>query len=543
MLSLAGVASAQLPAKPVNLYDSAHFYYQKKDFKKAFYFYDTYYRDTTHGQSNYDTYYAAVAACQAGFPKEAAFYLMRSAAIGYDYPAYDTFANDPLNACLRTLPEWQRFIVPFRIKADSAAAALKAIGDILSDTTIRVNRTLLSDTGYWWRYADQHNARQLLQAIKDFSAYPLPKQNGHWTVYSQPVNDTLSAPFLCWIPANYHPAHAAPLYVFLHGGVSGPKNFGLPAYQPSQQQDLLKKAMEQGAFIIFPFAKKTFNWLRHQQAFETILSEIARVKSLYHIDDNSVYIGGHSDGGRGAFWFAINRATPFAAFYGICYYPSVYTGNTSLRNLHNGAPFYGISATNDALFPPSLVFSVIQYDQKAGGNWHPFEIMGNHGLPYAAPEKVQFLFDSLLTRKRNPKPNHLVWETDNTVNGRYDWVSINKLDTARDPADWHTPLLPVISGKDGKSAPAHFLPHRSGAVSADFHDNVFTILTSRVGNLTVYLLDGMIDPDKPIRIYINGKLRFQGKIKPDKQVILSEFLQTMDRAALPLNRLTFDVGY
>lgn len=539
MIQLVSAVIAQAQNKPANLYDSAHVYYDKKDFKKAFYFFDTYYSDTTHGQSNYDTYYAAVAACISGNKEKAAYYLNISANIGYDLSSYKTFAEDPLNTCLRNMPEWKKFIEPFKAKADSAAAALKIITDELNDSTKRINNALLSNTEYWNKLAEKSSAEQLLKAIQQFNKYPNLKSAGRWTLYYHKVNDTLQAPFLCYIPKNYKPDQKRPLYVFMHGGVSGPKNFGNPSYEPNSQKELFKRAFEQNAFIIFPFARKSFNWLQHQDAFETIIGEIAQVKSLYNIDDNKVYIGGHSDGGRGAVWFAMNQATPFAAFYGICYFPSIYTGNTSLRNMHNQAPFYGISATKDNLFPLATVKSIIDYDKNEGGNWKRFEVVGTHGLPYRTPDSIYFVFDSLLTNTRNPTPHKILWETDNIKNGRYYWLAINELDTAATPAPWHTPLNPQVVNKDGKQGKIIFAKHKSGAFTASVVNNKINISTSCVKELTLYLTAGLVDIRKPVVVNINGVQKFQGIIKLDKNIMLSEFLKTKDRSMVLLNKFTF----
>jgi predicted esterase len=483
-----------------------------------------------------------VAACQAGQTEKIGYYLRRSAEIGYDLSSYSTFADDPLAICLHGRPEWQAFIGPYKLKADSAMKALKAITDILNDTTLRVNRSLLSDDAYWQNLAAKSTAEQLIKKIQKFNQYPSPKRTGIWTLYHLKVNDTLTAPFLVYIPKAYDAKKASALYVFMHGGVGGPKNFGNPAYEPNSQAEFFKRAFTQNAFIIFPFGKKTFNWLYHQEAFETILNEVRQVKSLYHIDDNRVYIGGHSDGGRGAVWFAMNQATPFAAFYGICYFPSIYTGNTILRNLHNQPPFYGISATNDQLFPLGMVNNVLDFDVQAGGNWHRSVIKGTHGLPYATPDSIYFLFDTLARNRRDPAPKHLTWETDDIKNGRYYWVSIKQLDTTATPAAWHTPLNPTITNKDGKTGKANFSKHKSGAIEANVIGNVISIRASCVKSIGIDIVPGLVDLAKPVTIMINGQEKFKGLIKPDKAQILAGFLADKDRTMLTLTSMTFQLN-
>jgi hypothetical protein len=110
-LYFSSISPTAAQEKTVNLFDSAATYYQKRDFQKAAYFYDTYYLVQKHGQSNYDTYRAAVSSSHTGNMKNAGYYIRRSGEIGYDYsglyeyPSYDKFVDDPINAPLRDLPE------------------------------------------------------------------------------------------------------------------------------------------------------------------------------------------------------------------------------------------------------------------------------------------------------------------------------------------------------------------------------------------------------------------------------------------------------
>jgi hypothetical protein len=237
LTSMLSVSRVFAQTQTVNLYDSARVYYEKRDFKKAYYFYDTFYLDPKHGQSNYDTFYAAIAACQAGQTEKIAYYLRRSAEIGYDLSSYNTFANDPLAACLHDRPEWKTFIEPFKWKADSAMRALKAITDVLNDTTIRVEHTLLTDEAYLRKLSAKSTPQQFLKRIQGFNNFPSPKRTGIWTLYHIKLSDTLTVPFLVYIPQKYITKNATPLYVFMHGGVGGLKNFSNPAYEPRSQAD------------------------------------------------------------------------------------------------------------------------------------------------------------------------------------------------------------------------------------------------------------------------------------------------------------------
>ncbi len=530
---------AQPQSSSRSMQDSARLYFEKKDFLKAFSFYEAYYSDPNNPESNYDTFDAAVAACHAGQMQKAIHYLQRSAEIAYDLVRYDLFANNQDARCLHQLPEWKHYITEYKRKADSFALAIKKITDILYDSTTRVNKSLFTDTNYWNNLAGKNTPLQLMKLISSFNNYPTPGATGHWTVYHMRVRDSLEVPFLFYIPKNYQPTRKTPLYIYLHGAVRGRSQFPPPALIVEYEEKVLKKAIEQNAFIIFPFARRDFNWLFHQDAFELILSEISLAKSLYHIDDDRVYIGGHSNGGSGAFWFALHKATPFAAYYALCQDPVSYTGNTLLVNLRNKQRFLGLSTTDDYAFKIDYVNAIAKYAKEQGANWTNFTVAGNHNLPYTTPDSMSFLFDTIRLLSRDPAPRQINWETQDIKNGQYFWVGITALDTLANKADWHQVLNPSAPANDGTIRQLEFNKRRTGAIKAAVKDNKVYVDISRVGAFDLYILPALFDLNKPVQVYVNKEFFFSGKVIPDKDFLLKTFLKTKDKTFLPVAKISW----
>ncbi|WP_165501845.1 alpha/beta hydrolase-fold protein [Pedobacter frigiditerrae] len=527
--------------------DSAYYYYVKKDLKKAAYFYDLYYLVQKNTQSNYDTYRAAVASSYIGNMENAKYYIKRSGEIFYDYsgfyefPSYDTFVNDTIHRYLRNLPEWKNFITVLKYKADSAQISIDKITMALKDTSNRANQSVLSNTDYWNTVAKKESTASLIQKIKNFKAFKPVKKTDFWTMYYIKVNDTLTVPFLVYIPKNYQPVKKTPLYVYLHGAIVGRTNFSNPAWiEKGREVKIMDKAKSQNAFIIYPFGKKSFGWIYQQQAFETILREIEMIKSIYNIDDNKVYIGGHSNGGSGAFWYAVNKPTTFASFLGLNYLPKVYASNTSLRNLKNSPTFYGISGSEDATFPLPVVDGIYKLGIENGANWKNFVKQGGHGLPIDSKDSISFIFDTLITKTRNPFPKNIQWETDNIRNGRNAWLEIIELDTLAEKASWHTLLNPTVT-QNGKAGILDFSKNKSGAIIASVQGNTIDIQTSRVKRIKIYISTDMFDLSHQIKLIINGKDFINMKLDADKNVILEEFLKTKDRDFIVANKIELAV--
>lgn len=529
---------AQQPT--VNLYDSAQVYYKKKDFKKASQFFDTYYIEQKNGQSNYDTYRAAVSSAHTGNMERARYYIKRSTEIGYDLGNYNYFADDPLNLPLRSLPEWKQFIEPFKIKADSATLALKIITNQLNDSTIRINPSSSKSDRYWYDLSKKLSSAQLINKIKQFKAYTSPKKSNFWTLYQIKVNDTLTVPFLVHIPKGYDAQRKTPLYVYLHGAVINRLKFTPPGYIPNSIETKIMDKVLDDAFVIYPFGRKDFGWLYQQDAFETILRELTFVKSLYNIDDDKIYISGHSNGGSGAFWFALNQPSSFASFAGFNFLPRIYGNNTPLDNLNNGTTFYGVSGSKDAIFPLETVNSIYSFATSHGANWKNFVRSGNHALAVMEKDSINFVFDLLAKEKRNPFSKKIQWEANNVRNGRNAWVAITALDTLLQKATWHTTQSPILR-QNGKENTVDFYPNKSGAIIATASGNHIDIKTSRVAKIKLYISPYMFDLRKPLTVTINSKDKLNLTLKADNTTIVKQFIETRDRSFIVSNIIELTV--
>jgi predicted esterase len=537
-----GSVKVAAQVKKATAIDTASAYYEKKDFKNAARFYDKYYIEQGHTKSNYDTYFAAVAAAHNGNIERANYYLKSSAEVGYDFEEYNFFADDPDNTPLRSVAGWKKFIGDFKVKADSAKAVLDKIIAEINDTTIRAKASLLDNKAYWENLASKSTPEQLIKKIKQFQTYSPLKKDNFWSSYTIKANDTLTVPFLVYVPKGYRPTKKTPLYIYLHGALINKLDFTASEYIPNGLEvSVMTKAIEQNAFIIYPLGKKDFGWLYQQQAFETVLKEVLHVKSRYNIDDNKIYIGGHSNGGSGAFWFALNKPSIFASFFGFNYLPKTYFGNTSLRNLNNTKTFYGISGSEDTTFPLPLVNPIYKLGVNNGANWKNYVKKGKHALPFYERDSINFIFDTLATTTRNPFPKKIEWETDNIKNGRNAWLEILELDTLAEKASWHHTSNPTVV-QNGKEGVLDFNKNKSGAVIATVKGNTIDIQTSRVKRMKLYISADMFDLNQQLKLTINGKDHINLKLLPDKNVIVEEFLKTKDREFIVANKIEFTVN-
>jgi hypothetical protein len=539
-------ADAQSFLSPSQLMQQGEAAYHSKDYSKSAAFYNAALRllaDTTTGSARYlAAYNSSCSSALAGQPDSAFAVLnqvLSEESFGTFYPQMIKDSDfDSLHGDKR----WQEACrIAGRNYSMLSKKRNKALVD-LTDPHKRVNYSIFSNSLYWSRQATKLSVQALCKKIASFNRFPDAPRTDWWTLYHIKVNDTLEVPFLVHIPSHYQAGIKTPLYVFLHGGV-GRTSFSDPLDEIRLETPLLQRAFQEQAFVILPFACKEFNWLYHQQAFETVLQEIAKVKGFYNIDDNRVYIGGHSDGARGAFWFALNQRTPFASFFGLNYFPTLLTGNTPLRNLWNDAPFKGISGIEDKGFNVHQVTQIVEYAHSTGANWQNLALHGEHTLPYDTPDSAFFLFDQVISQTRIPVPQKLRWETDDLRSGRCYWLNITRLDTLQKAANWHHAYNPAVTSlKTGKDELRNLNSKKSGAVMAEVKGRNIYLKTSRVGELQILVPEQWARQYHALAIHLNEQPVYHVRIHPSKTILLHSFLKSKDRALMTVDHINISIS-
>lgn len=81
----------------------------------------------------------------------------------------------------------------------------------------------------------------------------------------------------------------------------------------------------------------------------------------------------------------------------------------------------------------------------------------------------------------------------------------------------------------------------SGAVKAQYCGNEFSIQTSCVKEVAIYLHPDMVNFENPIKVIINDEEIYNQKVEPDKEFILENFRENYDRTALWCKKLVFEI--
>ncbi|TGE24780.1 hypothetical protein E5K00_06130 [Hymenobacter aquaticus] len=258
------------------------------------------------------------------------------------------------------------------------------------------------------RAAEAHRAATAWRAAALGQALPTPPQTGHYAaakpgfaLYYAPV-DTVRVPYLVYVPATYRPDRPTALIVYLHGGVSSTTQF--PATPEVAQEPIFAAAAEQNTLVLYPFGRQSFGWLEQRAALDNVRRMLAQVQQRYHIDRRRVYLGGMSNGGTAAFWYACQSPAGFAGFFAIAANPVSALGPLNFRQLRKGPPLYSLHAEDDPVFAYQQVRAIYTQQHPWARQWHfASRPTGGHSFLYGpdGPAALRALLAQLMGRPAN----------------------------------------------------------------------------------------------------------------------------------------------
>ena len=215
-----------------------------------------------------------------------------------------------------------------------------------------------------------------------------------FALYFSPVpNDTVRMPYLVRVPAGYSPARPTPVVVHLHGGVVSTAQFGYANPDVGIQEPVFAAAPA-NAIVVFPFGRKTFGWAEQPAAFAQVEAIVREVQARYYTDPRGPVLGGMSNGGSAALWFASQRPAAFRGFFAFSPAPRLPLG-ASYGLLGQGKPCYQISAQDDSTFPYAAVKAAFDARPAQARRWELQTVaQGEHGFLFG-PEGPALLRQTL----------------------------------------------------------------------------------------------------------------------------------------------------
>lgn len=222
--------------------------------------------------------------------------------------------------------------------------------------------------------------------------HPLRARRGdiHWA-YRSEVDDT-PQPFRFYIPANYDAKKKWPMIVALHG-MGGDENSFFTNYDKGAIRRLAEK---RGYIVVCPKGRGPVS-MYLASAERDVIDVIKEMKREFSIDDDRVYLMGHSMGGYGSWSIAVNNPDLFAAIGPIA------GGGTPLSRPRLKAithvPWIVVHGDKDPTVPVDESRKMVKAGQELGIEIKYIEVAsGNHGDVVAPSFKA--IFDWFDAHKR-----------------------------------------------------------------------------------------------------------------------------------------------
>lgn len=284
------------------------------------------------------------------------------------------------------------------------------------------------------------------------------------------------------------------LWISLHGGGGAPKEVN------DEQWENQANLYEPSEGIYLAPRASTDSWnMWHQDHIDPMFDRlIADYVVLRHVDPNRVYIMGYSAGGDGVYMLGPRMADRWAAASMMAGHPND-ASPLSLRNI----PFFIFAGANDTGYNRNVVAAEwgrkLDELQKADPEGYLHQTTIYEGLGHWMDRKDAIALKWMAPHTRKPWPHTVVWCQLNVPTTRFYWLSL-----AKEEAKKGQYIRAVAEGQ------------------------TIRIETRDVSKITLRLSGQLVDLEKPIAVYLNGKLAYQGTLDQTIRAIQSSLDERAD---------------
>lgn len=374
-----------------------------------------------------------------------------------------------------------------------------------------------------------------------------------------------------FVPPDYNHRRPRRLIIMLHGGGKSPAaatddswcTIGSKVWDTYEISDLFQDA---GALVCLPCAPcsavSSARW-NLPQVDDYLLDVIAELEQFYRIDRQQVFLLGHSMGGFGGYHLLQRMSDVFAGF---CI--GAGTWNYACWAAAAGTEAWLLQGVNDAVCFKRKHWTDIEYArqaclglQRAGVNCVYREHPLGHALWNSRPALREWLAH-IRDVRRDPFHPRVVavsprGETVITT-GEMDqrgepihaptpaphcrWITLGRIGPESMMFEYAPPA--AIGGKyqavgdwDDFHLPVRRKNIRGGIVEAQLCAGVIEAAAKNVDQFTAWLHPAMLDLRR-VTLRVNGRVRFQGAVKPSLAVALESYLRRRDWGLIYPARVT-----
>ena len=345
--------------------------------------------------------------------------------------------------------------------------------------------------------------------------------------------------YVVHVPARYDPAKMYPVRIYLHGGMRRARSTDGLWWRDDQ------RFARADAIVVFPTGWAGSPWWQTSQT-ESLAGILNDLKHRYNIDENRVFLLGHSDGATGVFYQVLKVPTRWAAFLAFNGHPLVLAnedidGQVYVPNLRN-KPVLVINGGRDPLYPADSLVPLIRLFLEAGApvDFRP-QLEAGHDLSWF-PQESASIDRFIDMNPRRPFPDSLTWQTEATDRfNRLHWLVISELGSAPEERALND-CSSFVSDTQADSGDLFSHPLPSGRVEMKQRENLVVVATCGVKKFKLLLSPDQFNLSEPIRVTVNGVTTFEGRVEQSTETLLRWAAIDQDRTGLFTAELEVEVG-
>ena len=375
----------------------------------------------------------------------------------------------------------------------------------------------------------------LYNQIKQGKQYREDVQKGFWE-HNFISKIGIEHPNLVFIPYKYDPAKKYEVRINLHGAVS---TLNMRKWLSTiDRTDTIWNSVNK--ISLFPASWALSKWWSYSQ-YENLSELVEFVKENYNIDENSISLSGISDGGTGIYYLSNFYQTPFS-----CYLPFI--GSMEMlptlphqqfyiRN-YQGLSFYVVNGRKDEIFDIRYVIPSVNELRKAAKEVNFIVVDSARHNTNWLPVLRDSIRNFVKTHQRNPFPDQICYATEkpDTFNRKF-WVVIDRIGKAQNGNVNDTNRIVL----DNRSVLMFPHPKLFGQIEVNKLGNAVYVKTQYVKEYTLLISPDHFDMSKPIKVYTNDHLSFEGILPKDIRTLLKYNILDNDRTMLFSSELKITV--
>lgn len=295
------------------------------------------------------------------------------------------------------------------------------------------------------------------------------------------------------------------LWISLHGGGNA-----APAVNEQQWHNQIRLYQPKEGLYLAPRAP-TNTWnLWHEPHIDPLLQRLIDAEvAINGIDPNRVYLMGYSAGGDGVWQLAPRMADRFAAAAMMAGHP----GDASLLPLRD-LPFAIFMGGADGAYDRNTLAAekTVELDRLHAADPAGYVHMSRiyPGLPHWMNRRDAEGVPWMATFTRDPWPRRVVWVQDDVTHDRFYWLQIPDAAAAK----------------------------RGDRIDATVDGQTIALTGTVPSGMTLRLSDRLVDLDRPIRVTVNGREAFRGRVPRTAAAIRTSLRERFDPASAATALLT-----